>query len=231
MGVVHSPHTGDNQYDESYLEYAPIRIVARKEEPVAPTVADDEWDTEPARDKPQDPIYLSQYLKQQKHKEREQESTSPVPSSSFARPNQLLNETDRTSLREQEQQRQAKANSGAVELDEWDEEPTPSVPSKPLNLRYTPSGVSMTSKKPTFGGGGEICRRCQKIVYHAEQARAHGSVYHKLCLRCAGCQKSVDATNMVDRQGTPYCTHCYSKEFGAKGYGYGSGAHVLHTEL
>ena len=92
----------------------------------------------------------------------------------------------------------------------------------------------MTPKKigASFGGGGDICPRCQKTVYHAESALAPGGAkYHKLCLRCVECSKSLDSTNMTDRQGQPYCKTCYGKAFGAKGYGYGSGASMLHTEL
>ncbi|KAK3844937.1 MAG: hypothetical protein J3R72DRAFT_397655 [Linnemannia gamsii] len=103
----------------------------------------------------------------------------------------------------------------------------------PKTSYYRSSGL-MTPKKMTasFGGGGDICPRCQKTVYHAESALAPGGAkYHKLCLRCVECSKSLDSTNMTDRQGTPYCKTCYSKAWGAKGYGYGGGASMLHTEL
>ncbi|KAI8350736.1 hypothetical protein B0O80DRAFT_389012 [Mortierella sp. GBAus27b] len=162
------------------------------------------------------PMYLSQYLKQQRQKERDQASSPSGPPS--------LPKRNPEPVRTQ-------AGSGSVEADEWDEEPTPTVPSKPANLSYYQSTPAPIKKAHPVFGGGDICRSCQKVVYHAELARAHGSVYHKACLRCFSCQKSVDATNMVDRQGTPYCRHCYSREFGAKGYGYGAGGHVLHTEL
>ncbi|KAK3813346.1 MAG: hypothetical protein J3Q66DRAFT_285588 [Benniella sp.] len=171
------------------------------------------------------PMYLSQYLKQQKQKEQQQQqqqqqqqhSTPTIPSGPPSLPKRSA-EPD---------------NANAVERDEWDEEPTPTVPSKPQNLKYTsaytPPSVAPRTMPTSYGN--DICRVCQKVVYHAEMARAHGSVYHKTCLKCFSCKKGVDATNMVDRKGTPYCKHCYSKEFGAKGYGYGAGSDVLHTEL
>ncbi|KAF9347092.1 hypothetical protein BGX34_003413 [Mortierella sp. NVP85] len=239
-----SSHTGDKQQrDDSYSDYIPVRIVARKEEPPTSTtttttsaVADDEWDTEPAQKPQAPPMYQSQYLKQQKQAERSPMSTPSVLSSFNTRSsNPLLNEADRLHMREQEErhQRAAQDNANAVERDEWDEEPTPTVPSKPQNLKYTsaytPPSVGPRTMPTSYGN--DLCRVCQKVVYHAEMARAHGSIYHKSCLKCFSCQKSVDATNMVDRKGTPYCKHCYSKEFGAKGYGYGAGANVLHTEL
>lgn len=241
VAAIPSSHTGDKQRDDSYQDYIPVRLVARKEEPrtsqtsTASAVADDEWDTEPAAQKPQAPLYQSQYLKQQKQAERSPMSTPSVLSSFNTRSNPLLNEADRFHLREQEErhQRAAQDNANAVERDEWDEEPTPTVPSKPQNLKYTqaytPPSVAPRTMPSSYGN--DICRVCQKVVYHAEMARAHGSIYHKSCLKCFSCKKGVDATNMVDRKGTPYCKHCYSKEFGTRGYGYGAGADVLHTEL
>ncbi|KAI1313928.1 hypothetical protein EDD11_002392 [Mortierella claussenii] len=301
-----SSQASSDQADESYLEYAPIRIVARKDDSkasaplsAAPTVDEDEWDAEPAQKSeetaPSQPMYRSQYLQQQRQQEQEREreqqarerpSAPSVSSSSTssARPNQLINETDRLNWREQEQRQQQQKVSASVDVDEWDEEPTPNVPSKPLNVSYMParhvssaatrtwtpstnassasteainspttttspvgsgdfnttpktnyfrSGSLMTPKKmASFGGGGDICPRCQKTVYHAESALAPGGAkYHKLCLRCVECSKSLDSTNMTDRQGAPYCKTCYGKAFGAKGYGYGSGASMLHTEL
>ncbi|KAG0239619.1 hypothetical protein BGX31_002628 [Mortierella sp. GBA43] len=229
---VSRSHTGDNQGQDPYLgeRKEDSRAPFVSTQPAATSVADDEWDAEPTREKPQEPVYISQYLKEQRQATREPE---PAPSvSSSGRSNHLLSEADRRNMREQEErQRQAQAGSGSVEADEWDEEPTPTVPSKPANLSYYQSTPAPIKKAHPVFGGGDICRSCQKVVYHAELARAHGSVYHKACLRCFSCQKSVDATNMVDRQGTPYCRHCYSREFGAKGYGYGAGGHVLHTEL
>ncbi|KAF8945677.1 hypothetical protein BGZ47_002181 [Haplosporangium gracile] len=323
--------------DDEFEDYMPIRVVARKEEPApapapsaASAVEEDEWDAAPVQKQSEQPIYRSQYLRQQDKREqeereqaqREQEyleraraasSAAPVPVSSSstssitstpttsARLNRLINETDKLTLKEQEQHHAQPATSAAASanVDEWDEDPTPTMPSKPQNLSYsaarnvspaatrtwtptantasettsqlsntnhsrissaefntntnytsttspvgsqmtTPktsyyrSGGLMTPKKMTasFGGGGDICPRCQKTVYHAESALAPGGAkYHKLCLRCVECSKSLDSTNLTDRQGTPYCKACYSKAWGAKGYGYGSGASMLHTEL
>ncbi|KAF9128055.1 hypothetical protein BGW39_005364 [Mortierella sp. 14UC] len=326
-------------FDDDLQDYMPIRVVARKEEPIptpapAPSAVEEgEWDAPSVQQKqPEQPIYRSQYLKQQEQREREQReqaqreqefldrgrtsSNAPVSSSlsssasysatstptTSARLNRLINETDNLTLKEQEQRH----TQPAANVDEWDEEPTPTMPSKPQHMSYSParnvssaatrtwtptavnsseptaqenqqqqpsstnhsrisstepnsnnknvsptssvasqvtstpktsyyrSGGLMTPKKMTtsFGGGGDICPRCQKTVYHAESALAPGGAkYHKLCLRCVECSKSLDSTNMTDRQGTPYCKACYSKAWGAKGYGYGSGASMLHTEL
>ncbi|KAG0252919.1 hypothetical protein BG011_006687 [Mortierella polycephala] len=255
-----SSQHGSEKGDDSDFEYAPIRIVARKdnssqgfippvnsvtptpEQPHAPApahvpastavsaqaVEEHEWDTEPIHiqteeNKPKhQPIYLSQYLKQQRQKEQEQEQGQE---------------------QEHEQERQQSVShissnfnrpSSSTDINST----TTSMGSTPLNATpktsYYRSGNIMTPKKATysFGGGGDICPRCKKTVYHAESALAPGGAkYHKLCLRCVECSKSLDSTNMTDRQGTPYCKTCYGKAFGAKGFGYGSGASMLHTEL
>ncbi|KFH67174.1 hypothetical protein MVEG_07697 [Podila verticillata NRRL 6337] len=321
---------GSEADTEPYMDYVPIRVVARKDDeshvkepvreytpepkPVIPAtsaVDEDEWDA-PAQHS-QEPTY-----KQTSYRTQPQRiSPQPTPSSQV---NRLISETDKLSLREQEERRQLKESSAssATEVDEWDEEPTPNVPSKPQNLSYQPprhvspaatrtwtptastsdglqqpvssnistsyshsrvssggssgyvssvsqqsgytspgaapstataaasspltttpktsyyrSGGLMTPKKmPMTFGGGDICPRCQKTVYAAESALAPGGgKYHKMCLRCMECSKSLDSTNITDRQGEILCKTCYSKKYGAKGYGYGSGASMLHTEL
>ncbi|KAF9427411.1 Cysteine and glycine-rich protein 1 [Podila epigama] len=110
---------------------------------------------------------------------------------------------------------------------------TNSTPTTTLKTSYVRSGGLMTPKKlPMTFGGGDICPRCQKTVYAAESALAPGGLkFHKLCLRCFECSKSLDSTNITDRQGEILCKTCYSKKYGAKGYGYGGGASMLHTEL
>ncbi|KAG0344655.1 hypothetical protein BG005_001743 [Podila minutissima] len=331
---------GSEADTEPYMDYVPIRVVARKDDeshikepaqehvpkPVssaASAVDEDEWD-EPQK-QPQEPAYKPTPYRAQPQKI----SPQPTPSTNA---NRLINETDRLSLREQEERRQLKessATTATTEVDEWDEEPTPNVPSKPQSMSYQParhvspaatrtwkptastsdgvqqpvssnistsyshthshSGVSsggssgyvssvsqsgytspgassttasasstataaasvsspstttpktsyyrsgglMTPKKmPMTFGGGDICPRCQKTVYAAESALAPGGgKYHKLCLRCMECSKSLDSTNITDRQGEILCKTCYGKKYGAKGYGYGSGASMLHTEL
>ncbi|KAG0333849.1 hypothetical protein BG004_000673 [Podila humilis] len=344
---IKAPSSHGSEADtEPYMDYVPIRVVARKEDelhtkgterekqrtpepakhiPAARATAvvdEDEWDAEPAQ-KPQEATYKPSSFRTLPQK------ISPQPTPSSAHVNRLISETDKLSLREQEERRQVKESSETEKVDEWDEEPTPNVPSKPVSMNYQParnvspaatrtwtptastsegihqpvssnvsttfshtrvssggssgyvssnsqtgyssSGISITNpapavataptgsssssagssstttpktsyyrsggmmtpkKMPMTFGGGDICPRCQKTVYAAESALAPGGVkYHKLCLRCMECSKSLDSTNITDRQGEILCKTCYSKKYGAKGYGYGSGASMLHTEL
>ncbi|CAG8478413.1 2213_t:CDS:2 [Dentiscutata erythropus] len=82
----------------------------------------------------------------------------------------------------------------------------------------------------TFPVSNDICPRCTKAVYAAEAVMGAGIKYHKLCLRCETCSKLLNSTNITDRDGKLYCSSCYSREFGPKGYGYGGGAAFLTTE-
>ncbi|ORX89408.1 hypothetical protein K493DRAFT_340670 [Basidiobolus meristosporus CBS 931.73] len=108
------------------------------------------------------------------------------------------------------------------------------VPTKSFSLHRTShsfSGIGGPNKRfSNLGGGGDICPRCQKVVYAAESAMGAGVKYHKLCLRCSQCSKSLDSSNMREREGTLYCKPCYAKLYGPKGYGYGEGAAFLTTE-
>ncbi|KRZ18641.1 Cysteine and glycine-rich protein 2, partial [Trichinella zimbabwensis] len=76
------------------------------------------------------------------------------------------------------------------------------------------------------------CPRCSKTVYFAEEIVAIGQHWHRICFRCANpqCQKRLDSLNCADHDGEAYCTYCYKKLFGPKGYGYGQGAGVLSME-
>uniref|UniRef100_K1R5L1 Muscle LIM protein Mlp84B n=1 Tax=Magallana gigas TaxID=29159 RepID=K1R5L1_MAGGI len=79
-------------------------------------------------------------------------------------------------------------------------------------------------------GGGDQCPRCGKQVYFAEEVRALGKKYHKLCLRCASCNKGLDSTNCTDHHDNVYCKNCHGKLFGPKGYGFASGASGLSMD-
>jgi len=66
-----------------------------------------------------------------------------------------------------------------------------------------------------------ICPNCNKSVFHAEEVRAIGKYWHKRCLRCAQCNKALDAGSINDRQGKVYCKSCYNAVAGFKGFGLG----------
>lgn len=75
---------------------------------------------------------------------------------------------------------------------------------------------------PTFAAAPQ-CATCSRAVYFAEQqVGPGGKVYHKGCLRCQSCSKTLDALGLLDHDGEPYCKPCHGKSFGAKGYGVGT---------
>ncbi len=60
-------------------------------------------------------------------------------------------------------------------------------------------------------------------MYHAELMQGPGgSKWHKLCFRCAACDKPVDTvTSFVTAENVLMCKTCYSKLRGPVGFGYG----------
>eukprot|EP00106_Octopus_bimaculoides_P014719 XP_014782161.1 PREDICTED: cysteine and glycine-rich protein 1-like [Octopus bimaculoides] len=74
------------------------------------------------------------------------------------------------------------------------------------------------------------CPRCDKAVYFAEEVRALGKKWHKLCLKCAKCNNLLDSTTCTDHNNEVYCRACYAKNFGPKGYGFAGGASGLSMD-
>ncbi|PAA93700.1 hypothetical protein BOX15_Mlig000005g2, partial [Macrostomum lignano] len=84
-------------------------------------------------------------------------------------------------------------------------------------------------KMPTFGVS-PTCPVCQQKVYFAEEVKCLNNSYHKLCLKCSSCSKTLDSSTVNDHNGSIYCRVCYGKNFGPKGYGYASGGAGLLSE-
>jgi len=78
-------------------------------------------------------------------------------------------------------------------------------------------------------GGAPICPRCKKAVFFAERATGPGGDWHKVCLTCLECGKSVDSTTMREHDGEAFCKACHGKKFGPKGYGFSGGGAMMHT--
>lgn len=81
---------------------------------------------------------------------------------------------------------------------------------------------------PRFGSQN-ICPRCGKAVYFAEQKMVLGKAWHKTCYKCAACNKSLMAVTQLERNGQIFCKSCYGKNFAPRGYGYGGGAGALSS--
>merc|ERR1712088_1262070 len=78
------------------------------------------------------------------------------------------------------------------------------------------------AKRKTMPG---VCPRCSKNVYFAEEKQALGKSWHKLCFVCGNCRKLLDSGNITEHGGDMFCSSCYRKNFGPKGYGFG-GLHM-----
>lgn len=93
-----------------------------------------------------------------------------------------------------------------------------------------PSANTSSSKFATKFGGSEKCLRCGKSVYAAEKVMGGGLPWHKSCFRCALCGKSLESTNVTDKDGEIYCKVCYAKNFGPKRMGYGATVNLESKE-
>jgi cysteine/glycine-rich protein len=44
------------------------------------------------------------------------------------------------------------------------------------------------------------------------------------------CNKSVDSTTLAEHDGEVYCKTCHGRDFGPKGFGFGGGGAIMHTQ-
>lgn len=107
-----------------------------------------------------------------------------------------------------------------------------SRPSSIFNGRSLDPELSelLTRKQPKVVPSAPKCSKCDKSVYKAEEIRAAGKTFHKLCFKCTACNKLLEPNIITEHAGDLYCRNCYGKKFGPKGYGYGQGAGTLSTD-
>uniref|UniRef100_A0A8C9SB55 Cysteine-rich protein 2 n=1 Tax=Scleropages formosus TaxID=113540 RepID=A0A8C9SB55_SCLFO len=81
-----------------------------------------------------------------------------------------------------------------------------------------PRGPSKAGSVTTFSGEPNMCPRCNKKVYFAEKVTSLGKDWHRPCLRCDRCNKTLAAGSHAEHDGQPYCHKpCYAVLFGPKG--------------
>ena len=80
-----------------------------------------------------------------------------------------------------------------------------------------------------FGGSTIKCPRCNKSVYDAESVIGGGKAYHQQCFTCATCNTRLSSTTLAERNETLYCSTCYAKAFGPKGFNVGNSS--VHTGI
>ncbi|CAG2169267.1 unnamed protein product [Oppiella nova] len=76
-----------------------------------------------------------------------------------------------------------------------------------------------------------ICLKCNRAVYAAEEMLAGGLKWHKICFKCNLCNKRLDSVNVNAHDQALYCKQCYARKFGPKGYGFGGGAGALGMDI
>ncbi|XP_069344723.1 cysteine-rich protein 3 isoform X2 [Eulemur rufifrons] len=70
----------------------------------------------------------------------------------------------------------------------------------------------------TFTGETSLCPGCGEPVYFAEKIMSLGRNWHRPCLRCQRCRKTLTAGSHAEHDGVPYChIPCYGYLFGPKG--------------
>ncbi|XP_037687599.1 cysteine-rich protein 2 isoform X2 [Choloepus didactylus] len=86
-----------------------------------------------------------------------------------------------------------------------------------------PKGPSKASSVTTFTGEPNVCPRCNERVYFAEKVTSLGKDWHRPCLRCERCGKTLTPGGHAEHDGQPYCHKpCYGILFGPKGVNTGA---------
>ncbi|GIY88223.1 cysteine-rich protein 1 [Caerostris extrusa] len=63
------------------------------------------------------------------------------------------------------------------------------------------------------------CPKCEKPVYFAERLTSLGKDWHRACLRCEKCNKTLTPGSHAEHEGKPYCNNpCYGALFGPGGF-------------
>ncbi|OAF69688.1 Cysteine-rich protein 2 [Intoshia linei] len=65
----------------------------------------------------------------------------------------------------------------------------------------------------------EMCYRCNKTVYFAEQIIKLNQKWHKNCFTCQKCNTSIQMGSYCEHDGEVYCKKCYNSDYKPVGYG------------
>uniref|UniRef100_A0A8D0XK30 LIM zinc-binding domain-containing protein n=1 Tax=Sus scrofa TaxID=9823 RepID=A0A8D0XK30_PIG len=92
--------------------------------------------------------------------------------------------------------------------------PPPGQPRRPAWAAASPGTGPAPRMQP--GGAGGLC--CPA----AERVTSLGKDWHRPCLKCEKCGKTLTSGGHAEHEGKPYCNHpCYAAMFGPKGFGRG----------
>ena len=80
------------------------------------------------------------------------------------------------------------------------------------------SSANHDELKKSLKNLGDNCPTCSKKVYFAEQILGPGSIkYHKACFRCTVCKKTLNSSNLTEKESVLYCKNDYAKLYGPHG--------------
>ncbi|XP_044148047.1 cysteine-rich protein 3 isoform X3 [Bufo gargarizans] len=110
----------------------------------------------------------------------------------------------------------------------------PPLPSGYTHTNFSPDRAPSRVVAPTrtFAGETALCQGCSKPVYFAEKVMSLGRNWHRPCLRCQRCNKTLTAGGHAEHDGLPYChIPCYGHLFGPKGVNIGDVGCYLYDPL
>ncbi|XP_047657286.1 cysteine-rich protein 2-like isoform X1 [Tachysurus fulvidraco] len=94
-----------------------------------------------------------------------------------------------------------------------------------------PRGPVKAASFSSFTGEPNRCPRCSKTVYFAEKVMSLGKDWHRPCLRCERCSKTLAPGGHAEHDGQPYCHKpCYAVLFGPKGVNTGGMGSYIYKE-
>lgn len=106
--------------------------------------------------------------------------------------------------------------------------------SKPEEKKVSapPRGPVKAASITTFSGEPALCPRCNKKVYFAEKVTSLGKDWHRPCLRCERCNKTLAPGSHAEHDGQPYCHKpCYAVLFGPKGVNTGGVGSYIYDKM
>ena len=77
--------------------------------------------------------------------------------------------------------------------------------------------VEASKHPPTYPNMTSKCTKCTKSVYAMEKLEVEGKPYHKLCLKCETCNKTLSLGNYAALEGRFYCKPHIKQLFALKG--------------
>ncbi|KAG2467462.1 cysteine-rich protein 2 isoform X2 [Polypterus senegalus] len=104
------------------------------------------------------------------------------------------------------------------------ESPSGNSPTTPWTANQTVKTQQKAAsvRVKTFAGETSLCPGCGKVVYFAEKVMSLGRNWHRPCLRCERCKKTLTPGGHAEHDEKPYChVPCYGYLFGPKGVNIG----------